>query len=442
MDNNYTNNLTQALIKQREKMVSRMYSLKRDKVNISKLQKKLTKELKSTYSNNSNDSTENTNIEKIMKNKLMEIYNIDSQDLSIKGPSFSFSDLNKLIKIRNEINTLLQQNILSDKDIQQLETLFQTFSQIYSKKAENFNTDISDKDNLKDKIQKALNSASFREIEGSTLRGEFGETLVAYVGTKMQNKAREALNNLEESIVGSKTSKFQITTKQIPKNIGSKIINKQDSKKEKESKSKKKQQYNIYDIRSSQDKVDVIISESENSKKIKASIKTYQASKTSITTHLQDVSLLYILLATEKDFHKHWLNLHYMSKTSINENQLQKEKLDYDEELTKQILYEALVSGNLLKQQFSGQNSPEKANYMIAIDSNTGKVIIKSTYDLLSKAFHNEQNWDPFIIKPNIDSIKFSKLRRKHISNDDIYLHLIQKAQETKIKVSLKQMFS
>ena len=119
-------------------------------------------------------------------------------------------------------------------------------------------------------------------------------------------------------------------------------------------------------------------------------------------------------------------------------------KLEYDEELTKQILYEALVSGNLLKQQFPGQSSPEKANYMIIIDSNTGKVIIKSTYELLREAFYNKDyEWYPFIIKPSIYSIKFSRMSKKNMpSNDDIYLHLIRSAQRRKISVSLKQNIS
>ena len=435
MDDKYNkSNLIEALKKQREKMTYKMLSLKRDKVNVSKLQKELTKELKSTYERD-DDKKANMSIEEIMKNKLMEIYKIKDTDLSETGPSFSFSDLNKLVKIRNKINKLLKKNILNNEEIKQLESLFQTFSQIYSKKVENFNIDISDKDNLKNKIQQALNSASFHEIKGSTLRGEFGETLVAYVGSKIQDIAETELDKyLENSIVGSKTSKFQITTKQIPTNIGLKI-NEQYSK---------KQPYNIYDIRASQDKVDVIISESDKSKKLKASIKTYQSSKTNITTHLQNVSLLYNLLATEEYFRNHWLYLHYITQTSINKNQLQITKLEYDEELTKQILYEALVSGNLLKQQFPGQPSPEKANYMIIIDSNTGKVIIKSTYELLREAFYNKDyEWYPFIIKPSIYSIKFSRMSKKNMpSNDDIYLHLIRSAQRRKISVSLKQNIS
>ena len=444
MNNNYFNifdnnpDLSVALREQKNKMNERVKELQNKditKKDIAKLKKQLTKEFKRKPANQQdNNNQTNTNIEDIMKAKLMDIYGITKNDLSSNGPSFSFSDLNKLVKIRKEIYELLKKKeSLNKEDIIKLNTLFQMFSQIYSKKNGDFGIDISDEDSLGDKIKEALKSASFKEISGSTLRGEFGETLVAYVGAKIQDKAKETLDKyLEESIVGSKTSKFQVTTSQIPERLGLKI-NEQYSK---------KQQYNIYDIRASQDKVDVIISESDNSKVLRTSIKTYQSEGQSIKPHLQNVSLFYNLLATETNFSNHWLYLHYATDTSIKKGNLIDSKKEYDDELTKQILYEALVSGNLLKQQFSNQNSPETANYIIILDSKTGKVIIKSTYNLLNEAFHNNNNgWSPFIIKPDIYSIKFSRMKLNS-SSDAISLHLIRAVQRRKISVSLKQNIS
>ena len=445
MDNNYFNiiyninsvDLNKALIRQRNKMTKRLRQLRKDTITqdtLNRLQERLTEELKEFKPNTANQQDKNKqtnlNVEDIMRTKLMNIYGIKENDLSSKedASSFSFSDLNKLVKIRKEIYDLLEKNLnkeVNTEDIAELETLFQTFLQIYSKKDENFSKNISKEGSLQNKIENALQSASFNEIKGSTLRGEFGETLVAYVGATIQGKA---IKELDECIVGSQTSQFQITEKQIPKKLGS-IINEQYSE---------KQPYNIYNIKSSQDKVDVIIYESDNSKALRASVKTYKSRGKTIKPDLQEVSLFYNLLATNINFSKHWLTLHYAMNTPIKKDDLAKK--DYDDELTKQILYEALVSGNLLKQA-SSNNLSKTANYIIILDSRTGKVIIKSTYSLLKEAFNNSNNgWSPFTIKPNIYSIKFDKIEKK--SDIDIPLYLIKETQQRKILVSLKQDIS
>ena len=445
MDNNYFNiiyninsvDLNKALVRQRNKMTKRLRQLRKDTITqdtLNRLQERLTEELKEFKPNTANQQDKNKqtnlNIEDIMRTKLMNIYGIKENDLSSKedASSFSFSDLNKLVKIRKEIYDLLEKNLnkeVNTEDIAELETLFQTFSQIYSKKDENFSKNIPKEGSLQNKIENALQSASFNEIKGSTLRGEFGETLVAYVGATIQGKA---IKELDECIVGSQTSQFQITEKQIPKKLGS-VINEQYSE---------KQPYNIYNIKSSQNKVDVIIYESDNSKALRASVKTYKSRGKSIKPDLQEVSLFYNLLATNINFSKHWLTLHYAMNTPIKKDDLAKK--DYDDELTKQILYEALVSGNLLKQA-SSNNLSKTANYIIILDSKTGKVIIKSTYSLLKEAFNNCNNgWSPFTIKPNIYSIKFDKIEKK--SDIDIPLYLIKETQQRKILVSLKQDIS
>ena len=342
MDNNYFNiiyninsvDLNKALVRQRNKMTKRLRQLRKDTITqdtLNRLQERLTEELKEFKPNTANQQDKNKqanlNVEDIMRTKLMNIYGIKENDLSSKedASSFSFSDLNKLVKIRKEIYDLLEKNLnkeVNTEDIAELETLFQTFSQIYSKKDENFSKNIPKEGSLQNKIENALQSASFNEIKGSTLRGEFGETLVAYVGATIQGKA---IKELDECIVGSQTSQFQITEKQIPKKLGS-VINEQYSE---------KQPYNIYNIKSSQDKVDVIIYESDNSKALRASVKTYKSRGKSIKPDLQEVSLFYNLLATNINFSKHWLTLHYAMNTPIKKDDLAKK--DYDDELTKKI---------------------------------------------------------------------------------------------------------
>ena len=201
MDNNYFTiiyninsvDLNKALVRQRNKMTKRLRQLRKDTITqdtLNRLQERLTEELKEFKPNTANQQDKNKqtnlNVEDIMRTKLMNIYGIKENDLSSKedASSFSFSDLNKLVKIRKEIYDLLEKNLnkeVNTEDIAELETLFQAFSQIYSKKDENFSKNIPKEGSLQNKIENALQSASFNEIKGSTLRGEFGETLVAYV---------------------------------------------------------------------------------------------------------------------------------------------------------------------------------------------------------------------------------------------------------------------
>ena len=162
MDNNYFNiiyninsaDLNKALVRQRNKMTKRLRQLRKDTITqdtLNRLQERLTEELKEFKPNTANQQDKNKqtnlNVEDIMRTKLMNIYGIKENDLSSKedASSFSFSDLNKLVKIRKEIYDLLEKNLnkeVNTEDIAELETLFQTFSQIYSKKDENFSKNI------------------------------------------------------------------------------------------------------------------------------------------------------------------------------------------------------------------------------------------------------------------------------------------------------------
>ena len=75
--------------------------------------------------------------------------------------------------------------------------------------------------------------------------------------------------------------------------------------------------------------------------KLGASIKTYTSKGNTIRAHLQDINLLYNLLATASQFGNHWINLHSLGR--INSNILGVKRKDVDLELKKQIIYEALT---------------------------------------------------------------------------------------------------
>ena len=100
MNNNYFNifdnnpDLSVALREQKNKMNERVKELQNKditKKDIAKLKKQLTKEFKRKPANQQdNNNQTNTNIEDIMKAKLMDIYGITKNDLSSNGPSFSF----------------------------------------------------------------------------------------------------------------------------------------------------------------------------------------------------------------------------------------------------------------------------------------------------------------------------------------------------------------
>lgn len=67
-----------------------------------------------------------------------------------------------------------------------------------------------------------------------------------------------------------------------------------------------------------------------------------------------------------------------------------------DDEFTKQIQYEALASGNLLKK------GAKVADSFVSIDATKGRVLVQTTKDILKKGT------DSFIIKPELRDITFA----------------------------------
>jgi hypothetical protein len=199
-----------------------------------------------------------------------------------------------------------------------------------------------------------IQRVSYSDAYRATVQGQVGEYVVAACGDVAQNLAKEALSEVIEKqklIVGGDTTTFQIDPSMIPRTIGTLI--------------RKKTKTNLYQVHSSQNKVDVQISINETP--LNVSVKNYKPKGSTLRMHLQDVNLLTSLLTTESEFANHWLNIHSLG---INSS-------DIDETFKEHLKYEALVSGNLLKKKVN------LADTFVAINSETGDVFASNTKNIL-----------------------------------------------------------
>ena len=244
-----------------------------------------------------------------------------------------------------------------------------------------------------------LMDMSLSEANRATINGQIGEQTVKMCGDTIVRKALTTVNGV---IKGADVSKFQMNESIIPKDVQAVF--------------KKDTGINLYQVRSSQDKVDVQIVVNKNP--LNVSVKAYSSKGNSLRTHLQDVSLLTSLATTEKDFANHWLNLHcaqgYVKGTQT-----------LDLPLKEHIKYEALVSGNLLK------NNSLKADTFVAIDVTKGRVFSASTKEILKN-----NKIGKFYLKPSLSSLRiegntFASSFAQRISN------ILQNVHAVKISVAL-----
>ena len=287
----------------------------------------------------------------------------------------TMKDLRQLEKLREEIYTSI--NLINQGENKSLKTLkakinaFNTlYSQITNKKSE---ISLNEKLNLK-QIQEAANHLSIASATTTLLKGNFGEYLVGLFDDEIKGQVSKSVYDAltkGAKVIGSSGSKFQVTDSQIKKEVGQYIKKEQVTQEDK---------FNIYTAHSSYNKIDVSILFGKVP--IKASVKTYSSIDNTIRTSLQQVNLLYSLLSTELQFGNHWINLYSLYNDGSKVFRYQQE---YSIELEKHIAYEALVSGNLLKK--NGDN----ANSFIVIDTRTGTVYAKSTYDILTD-FYTQQS--------------------------------------------------
>ena len=247
---------------------------------------------------------------------------------------------------------------------------------------------------------------SLSEINKATLHGVYGEALVnmvsdncrTLVGKELEKTVKDALTT------GETRTSFQMDESMIESAVQQDFLERTG--------------LNLYQIRSTQDKVDASIT--INNEEINASVKAYTPKGNYITAHLQDVSLISSLIATEEQFGNHWINLH-----ALNVNSSRKKLTD--EEFKKHVQYEALAAGNLLKK------GAAIADTFVVIDAEKGQVFAKTVKDIL----RNGTNF--FTFKPNISSISINNERASsythRISNILLSLH------QQKISVSYKISF-
>lgn len=333
------------------------------------------------------------------------------------NPMLSYSDinLNKAKQIRKRIMSYLSQinktGKVSDTAIKTLNANFTEFFKTLGVIVNNLDLKCG---NLEEAGTRAalidiLNLVSLADVNKSTLHGVFGEAVTNMVTDSLLNKAEAAV---EEAIIksiktGEHRSKFQLTNKKISEDVQKSF--------------QYKTKYNLYQAHATQDKVDASITVlGEN---IDASVKAYtqkDGAKTT-TAHLQTINLIYSLSTTAGQFANHWLNLHALS---LGRSKFRGYKTEFDKELTKQIQYEALSSGNLLKKK------AVPADTFVAIDPDKGKVYVQTASDILEK--HSSF----FSISPKISSINLPNSRQatweNRIANMLIALH------KKKISVGLK----
>lgn len=253
-------------------------------------------------------------------------------------------------------------------------------------------------------LKNIVQLTSLSDMNKAALHGAYGETLVHMADDVIRYKSgKELENTIKEALkTGETRTEFQIDEKMIAP-IVQKTFQEDTG-------------INLYQIRATQDKVDASIS--INDQDIEASIKAYTPKGNIVTAHLQDVSLITNLLATENQFANHWINLHAHSISNAN----------MDNELQRHIEYEALAAGNLLKKGSS------VADTFVVIDAVNGKVYSQSVKEILTKENNN------FILKPVLNSIRinnnYAQTLEQRISN--ILLSLHQQKISVSYKVSLK----
>lgn len=248
-------------------------------------------------------------------------------------------------------------------------------------------------------LQDAIRAVAYSEIDNATKQGQMGEQTVALCGDVALNVAQQGVNGI---IRGAEVSQFSLNEDIISKNI-QKII-------------KKETKLNLYQVRTSQNKVDVSIT--VKNQPLDVSVKAYSTRGNSMRVHLQDINLLYSLAATVPHFANHWLNLHALKLNSTS--------LDFA--LEEAMRYEALASGNLLKQNAS------LANTFVAIDVSGGNVYAASTKDILLGRSGNN-----ILLRPDIRSIQIEN--NKAITVEQRIANIVRQLHRQKISATMRISF-
>lgn len=329
----------------------------------------------------------------------------DSSEINIKEAKKLKTSLTKKIEKINKNNSA------SDKDIEELNTLFTDFFKTLGIVNKNLVISYGDLTNKSTTaaLQNIVDMAVLSELNKATLHGTFGEVLVNMVCDTLENQTKEALQEevIKKLQTGENRTPFALDSSLIPKNVNTSY--------------KKQTKNSLYRIHKTQDKVDAEITILQED--IKASVKAYTpASKNIARAHLQDVNLIYNLATTQEQFGNHWLNIHALDGAP--------NKKKVDKELANHIKYEALSSGNLLK-----KGKAQHADTFIAIDAIEGRVFVKTVPDLLKDKYSSM-----FKLTPDIASIRLSN--KKEDTWENRIAKMLIELHQQKISVSLAVDFS
>lgn len=281
-----------------------------------------------------------------------------------------YEQINRMIKLFNQGKTASPQSI--NNLIQNFDDFFslvkrEDIKEVYIK------SDLNSKNTLvklKELLRKFNLNAAIAEANGI-----WGEKVVALAGQKLQQQVNNSIEqSLNSLIVGDARTSFSLDKSMFGEDVGSIL---------------EKKYNNIYRAIATQDKVDVNIQLDDGD--INASVKAYTPRDGMIKPHLQDVSLMYQLLSTQNNFANHWLNCQclYNQNMSINRT-----RTELDAVLLEQMKYEALVHGNMLKQNVT------ESNVFVAIDVIQGRVYVKTAYDILTdnNAFELSQTMNDLML--------------------------------------------
>ena len=342
-----------------------------------------------------------------------EISNIESSQLSIQSMQELF---NKIARARENINEALKR--LNKEGYRYKEQTLGTIKKnlnnikqaiIEALKIKNkINTEGKlninfEEDKPLQKFYDDLSKLALIKKSNENLQGKKGEKIAALLQYNIEKLIIDSINNInnQEGIVGE--DRTTISYKESDAFLG-----KTDT---------------VITVGKTQDKVDV--SFQINNTPLNISVKNYYSNTDTIYPELQEVNLFYTLLNTADKFGTHWINLHALVSKNLTKN-----KKEADEALQEQIKFEALVSGNLLKQR-QAQN-PAFANFFIGLDSKNEKFRIVDTKTLLKK--------DIFTFSPKIQSLnKFTNRRGSDVNEriNNILLNLQKEKITVRAKIQL-----
>lgn len=301
--------------------------------------------------------------------------------------------------LRKKIERINKRGQATEEELQEIVQGFESFNKTLS-----IDTETEKFQSIMAKLQTAMDNCYLNATK-QALVGTFGEHYAAIADDYLYNFAQGAfIDVLSEKVVGNHFSNWQVYSQELSKAAQSYMTRDQLS--------------NIFKVNSTQDKVDIEIT--VNGQAVYGSVKNYyDASKVTLQADVPLMATL-VYLENREHFGTHWLNMHAGRVLRGNKS----DRTRADEILEKEIGYEALVSGNPLKEN---QN---QANVFIQLDRANGQVKVWSTKDLLLNQFHRLK------MSPSISEI----LLPNPYSDTDAYARIaavLMAVREIELSVSL-----